>query len=88
MLLLACLALPLAACGPFGEPKTDPKVELPYPPADIQTCFRGAANIPNRALSVGEVEALWKQDRVRSVAQAKCGARFLAWYSQLQANWK
>ena len=88
-MLLALLAMPLAACGPFGEPSTPaPKTDLPYPPADIQACFRGAANLPDRALSVSDVEALWKKDRVRVAAQAACGKRLLQWYSQLQADWK
>jgi len=76
----------LGACGPSSN-ATSPN-QLPYPPADIQSCFRGAANIPNRALTVSEVEALWKQDRIRSIAQARCGKRMLQWYSQLQADWR
>ena len=76
--------MPLAACGP----STEAKVDLPYPPSDIQVCFRGAASIPDRALSIAEVETLWKQDRIRAVVQARCGTRLLAWYNDLRTNWK
>jgi hypothetical protein len=85
MMLLALIALPLAACGPSDNGSI---AKLPYPPADIQTCFRGAANIPDRALTMSEVEALWKQDRVRVVVEQKCGTRLLAWYKTLQTNWQ
>ena len=87
MLALVLIAPLLGACDVSGN-IAPPATTLPYPPADIQSCFRGAANLPDRALSMSEVEALWKQDRIRAVAEAKCGKRLLEWYSQLQANWK
>lgn len=84
--MLVLTAPLLAACGASTEP-TSPS-QLPYPPADIQSCFRGAADLPDKALSVSEVEALWKQDRIRAVVEQRCGIRLLAWYKDLQANWK
>lgn len=86
MLALVLIAAQLCACGVSSNDKA--KEQLPYPPADIQSCFRGAANIPDRALSVADVEALWKQDRIRAVAEAQCGKRLLEWYQTLQANWR
>lgn len=68
---------------------TTTRAQLPVVPADIQTCFRhGAVDVPQRALSVAEVEALWKKDRVRIVVMQTCGDRFLAWYSDLQKEWR
>lgn len=85
ILILALIAPLLGACGPSDNVSV---ASLPYPPSDIQTCFRGAANLPDKALTMAEVEALWKQDRIRAVVEAKCGRRLLAWYTQLQADWK
>lgn len=88
MKALAILAvLFLAGCTPPGG--TSPSGSLPGVPADIQACFRKAAvAIPNRALTVADVESLWKQDRIRLVAMRTCGNRFLAWYADLQRDWK
>lgn len=86
--ILAVLAIGglLGGCNPPG---TSPSGSLPTVPADIQACFRKAAvTIPDRALSVADVESLWKQDRIRLVAMRNCGNRFLAWYSDLQRDWK
>uniref|UniRef100_E6VL48 Lipoprotein n=1 Tax=Rhodopseudomonas palustris (strain DX-1) TaxID=652103 RepID=E6VL48_RHOPX len=77
----------LAGCNPSGNQAASPG-QLPYVPAEFQTCFRGVAGVPDKALSVSEVEALWKLDRVRSVAQQRCGKRFLAWYESLRKNWQ
>jgi hypothetical protein len=79
------IAMQLAACGPSDNVSPS---QLPHPPADIQSCFRSAVGIPDRALTVAEVEALWKQDRVRLAVNRLCGQRILAWYADLQANWK
>jgi hypothetical protein len=74
----------LAACGPSDNSTPG---QLPYAPAEFQSCFRGAVGVPDKALTVAEVEALWKQDRVRLVASQRCGARFSAWYEDLRRNW-
>jgi hypothetical protein len=63
------------------------KTSLPPVPADIQACFVGVIDIPDRDLTVADVERLWKADRVRSLAQQKCGTRLLAWVADLKANW-
>lgn len=79
-------ALFLAGCNQTGlVPGT-----LPTVPADIQTCFRtnGVVRVPEKTLTVAEVESLWKQDRVRAVVLRKCGNRLLAWYNALQREWK
>lgn len=83
--MAALAAVLLAGC----TATTMPRAQLPVVPADIQTCFRhGAVDVPQRALSVAEVEALWKKDRVRIVVMQTCGERFLAWYSDLQKEWR
>ena len=62
---------------------------LPTVPADIQTCFRGGpVAVPVKALTVAEVESLWKEDRVKQVVLRQCGNRFLAWYGDLQKRWR
>lgn len=86
ILLLAPVALLLAACQ---QPATV-QGSLPTVPADIQSCFRtnGPVKVPHKALTVAEVESLWKEDRVRAVVLRKCGDRFLAWYGDLQRRWR
>jgi hypothetical protein len=82
VVLLAALAL--GACAP--QPRRHRfQGGLPSVPADIQTCFRaGPGKVPQKALSVAEVESLWKQDRVHEVVLQRCGKRFLAWYGDLR----
>lgn len=76
----------LAACDQSTKPTVG---ELPTVPADIQACFRqGAIVVPDRALSIYDVESLWKSDRVRIAVMQRCGNRMIAWYESLRANWK
>lgn len=80
------VAMLLAGCG--QQPATV-SGSLPGVPADIQACFRaGPAKVPQKALSVAEVESLWKQDRVHEVVLQRCGKRFLAWYGDLRKGWR
>lgn len=44
--------------------------------------------IPDRALTVGDVERLWKTDRVRVVVMQRCGGRLIALYDQLRRTWR
>ena len=83
--VLIVVALLLVACQ---QPATVEGV-LPLVPSDIQACFRtnGPVKVPQKALTVAEVESLWKEDRVRAVVLRKCGDRFLAWYDDLQKRW-
>lgn len=76
----------LAACNQSASSPSPG--QLPYAPVEFQTCFRGVVGVPDKALSVSEVEALWKIDRVRVVASQRCGARFTAWYENLRKTWK
>lgn len=72
----------LAGCETSSSVKPG---SLPPVPADIQVCFRKSASIiPDRALSVYDVESLWKQDRIKVVVMAKCGNRLIAWYNGLR----
>jgi hypothetical protein len=75
----------LAACGPSDK---EVPAALPYAPADLQHCFREATGVPDKALTVSEVEALWKEDRVRLIVNKRCGERMQAWYASLRKNWK
>lgn len=85
MTTLALTGMLLAGCVTSGSDTAGQA--LPYAPADLQSCFREAVGIPDRALKVSEVEALWKQDRVRLVVNKRCGERMQAWYAELQKNW-
>lgn len=83
LLAVALLAIALGGCA------SQVGGTLPAVPADIQACFRhGAVIVPARALSVAEVESLWKKDRVRLAVERSCGRRFLAWYGDLQKRWQ
>lgn len=84
--LIILSALALAACTPPGPASS----QLPMAPADIQSCFRtnGPVKVPQKALTIAEVESLWKEDRVRAVVIRKCGDRFLTWYASLQKSWR
>lgn len=83
--MLVLTGILLAGC----ETSTSPVGQLPTVPADIQTCFRkGAGVLPDKALTVFEVESLWKQDRVRIAVMQRCGNRMIAWYNELRAGWK
>lgn len=90
-MLLACLLIPLAACGRSVElaPPAAQRPSLPEVPADIQQCFADPrlAAVPDRALTVAEVERLWASDRMRVIVLQRCGARFLSWYSEIKAAW-
>jgi hypothetical protein len=78
-----------ALTGCVNSSKPPPATPLPPLPTDLKSCLKGAGvNIPDRALTVGEVEKLWVKDRLRIVIMRKCGVRVVAWYEHLRANWK
>jgi hypothetical protein len=58
-------------------------------PADIQECFANSrlAIIPDRDLTVADVERLWASDRMRVIVQHRCGARFVDWYNSIKTGW-
>jgi len=88
MLTCALMLTGLAACETSGRAQAPLNIRtLPPVPADIQACFRGVVDIPNRALTVAEVERLWSQDRLRSAAQRQCGQRLIDWHEEIRANW-
>lgn len=81
--------LVVALAGLLGGCASHVTGTLPDVPSDIQTCFRqGAVIVPERALSVADVESLWKKDRVRLAVERSCGKRFLSWYGDLQKRWQ
>ncbi len=85
MIVLACLATLLGACAASTKPTV---VQLPALPADIRVCFVGLAAIPDRDLTVADVERLWKDDRRRSAAMRRCGLRVIVWYDKLRETWR
>lgn len=74
----------LGACDRSGEPVTF--APLPEAPGDIVSCFDvpGLSRIPDRALTVADVERLWAQDRLRAIALQRCGARLLEWFDNVR----
>lgn len=84
-LLASMLVLPLAltACVKKEAP---PPVVIVKPnlieiPADLRACAEtSGVVIPARALTVAEVERLWKDDRVRFAIVRGCFRRALAFY--------
>jgi hypothetical protein len=60
---------------------------LPPVPADIAACFRGVVDVPDRDLTVGDVERLWSQDRLRAVAMRQCGNRLIEWHESIRKGW-
>ncbi len=84
---LALTVLLLAACGPSD--RAAPSAGLPPPPADLRACLaRAPAEVPERALSVGDVERGWKEDRRIQAAVRGCGQRLAAWYEDLRKGWR
>lgn len=87
ILAAACLLMPLVACDESDSPPAS--TPLPPIPAELRTCLAGAGvEIPDGPLTVGQVERLWKQDRLRIVAMRQCGTRLLAFYDDLRRSWR
>jgi hypothetical protein len=89
MTALALIGLQLAACVTSSDGANTPaRNQLPPVPADILLCLRSSASVPpDRDLTAGDVEELWKKDRVKIVVLKKCGNRFTAWYNSLRQSW-
>lgn len=80
-------ALALAGCNPTEG--TPPKQKLPPLPADLVACFqKSGVDIPQRDLTVEDVERLWKSDRMRIVVMRNCGLRVTSWYGDLRSKWR
>jgi transposase len=45
-------------------------------------------SVPDRDLTVEQVERMWKQDRKTIVIMDACGARATAWYEGLARRWR
>jgi hypothetical protein len=84
-LLASTLALPLVLTACVSKPAAPPvvviKPNLIEIPADLRKCVEtSGVVIPARALTVAEVEQLWKNDRVRLAVVRGCLKRALAFY--------
>jgi hypothetical protein len=87
ILTLVLTGAALTAC--VGSSNPPPATPLPPLPIDLKSCLKGAGvPIPSRALTVGEVERLWAQDRLKIVVLRKCGTRLVSWYDRLRATWR
>jgi hypothetical protein len=79
----------MALTGCVSSSSPPPATLLPPLPTELRSCLKGAGvTIPDRALTVGEVEKLWAKDRLKIVVMRKCGARLVRWYDHLRANWR
>lgn len=89
LFILPLVALALAGCDPLAQV---PALDTPIPaiPAALRKCIESAAgvNIPRRALTVGEIERLWKSDRVTIVVLRKCGRQLIAFHDTLRKGWR
>lgn len=80
-------SLALAACDENDNLR--PEMRLPPLPNDLRVCLqRSGIDIPKRALTVGEIERLWKEDRITIVAMRNCGNRIIAFYNTLRKRWR
>lgn len=74
----------LSACASSSSVRPPPAALIPETPADLRGCFVGVVDIPDRPLTISEVERLWKNERLRAVAQQRCGLRLLKWIDELR----
>lgn len=94
MKMAASLAIVVLLCGFESSCKEQvnppPKnTRLPPMPADLKACLQQyGVEIPDRDLTVADVERFWKEDRRRIVVMRQCGSRFVAWYASLRKKWK
>lgn len=90
ILAVLCLATPLVACNPSADPRHKTNVKIPRAPEAVRKCINetNLVTIPNRDLSVAEVERLWKNDRLRFVIVKKCGQQLDQWQEQLHSRWR
>lgn len=79
----------LAACDPSASGAPPPNTLLPDVPPRLRACFgRYGVDLPDRPLTVGEIERFWKTDR-RSVAILRaCGNDLIGWYDTLRRGWR
>jgi hypothetical protein len=85
LLCASTLMLPLGLTACVSKPVAPPviviKPNLIEIPADLRACAEtSGVKIPAGPLTVGQVERLWKDDRVRIVILRNCARRALAFY--------
>ena len=60
---------------------------LPVPPADVAACLRRSfPEIPDRALTTGDVVRLIGRAKVLDRAKTACGLRALAWIEAVRRD--
>lgn len=77
-----------------GPPAVDPdaprdiRVSLPAAPADIAPCLRRSfPEIPDRALTSGDVVRIVGQAKILDRAKCACGLRALAWIEAVRKTY-
>jgi hypothetical protein len=90
-----CAGLLLAACDGdeqqyrLAQQPGVTAVTLPPLPTDIAACLKkSGVKVPNRALTVEEVERFWKTDRLTLVVMRNCGDRVLAFYNAIRGKYR
>lgn len=79
----------LAGCDDEQMHNLPPNTRLPPLPVSLRQCLqRSGVAVPHRRLTVGEVERLWRTDRLTIVAMRQCGNRINAFYNTLQKRWR
>ncbi|MDH2313173.1 hypothetical protein [Methylobacterium brachiatum] len=90
----ACLATCLAACAHSDRPPAiDPaapaeiRVPLPEPPAEVAACLkRSFPEIPDRALTTGDVVRIVGRAKVLDRTKTACGLRAIAWIEAVRRD--
>lgn len=77
----------LAGCAASGDALPDPTAAyIPQLPADVLACRQSPTIIPDRELTAGEVERLWKTDRARLAKVNGCFGRAICQYQYVAAG--
>lgn len=81
MLVLPAVSTACVKKAPPPPPVVVIKPNLIEIPADLRKCAEtSGVKIPQRALTMAEVEVLWKDDRIRGAIWRGCLRRALAFY--------
>lgn len=74
------MMLPLAGCVTSNEYEPRPVTILPDIPSDLKLCRTGPTDFNPQKLSAGEIEKLWKRDRIRLIKVNNCYIRLQEMY--------
>lgn len=83
------IATAVAGCAASDKPPVAPEpvtANIPAVPADVLACRQLATVTPDRDLTAGEVERLWKTDRARLARVNRCFHRMLCQYADIRRD--